>query len=116
MSATPKVQQSKAPNEPPYIRFPPFPTPPPGVEIIPFKQFKECGIQLFCADEEVELDGRNIPTVELRIIHDTDVCKTNAKRKRKKNKTADPSVVVIPKEWWQTWDEGEDLRVFTYDS
>ena len=104
-----------------YVRFPPFPAPPPGVEIIPFKDFKECGIKVFSANEEVELDGRNVPTVELHHAHEADVCKSNVKRKRKKIKNAVNSASVVgvtgqKKEWWQTWEDGEEERLYRYDT
>ncbi|KDR84166.1 hypothetical protein GALMADRAFT_133521 [Galerina marginata CBS 339.88] len=59
------------------VRFPPFPPVPPGISILPFSQFKEHGIQIFTDPElGVEVDGLGIPTVRLRVPHDTDVCKT----------------------------------------
>ncbi|KAF8956687.1 hypothetical protein BDZ97DRAFT_1850031 [Flammula alnicola] len=83
--AEPSTTSATVVNQPnaPLIRFPPFPPVPPGVKITPFKQFKEHGIQIF-SDTGVEIDGLGIPTVRLRVPHDTDVCKTQTKRKKTK--------------------------------
>ncbi|KAJ7125305.1 hypothetical protein C8R44DRAFT_852105 [Mycena epipterygia] len=88
--------------------FPPFPVVPEGVEIIPFKDFKERGIQVqvFDAVDDTERDGLGIPTVALRVKHDTDVSKTNPDRKKKK----EAARFGFKKEWWEDWEEGEDLR------
>ncbi|KAL4264501.1 VRR-NUC domain-containing protein [Pleurotus pulmonarius] len=116
------------------LRFPPFPPVPPGVVITPFSQFRECGIQIEfgAGDGDIELDGRGIPTLELRTKHDTDESKSEA-RKRKKtrqrqredeeqrarqrvaNNTSAPKTPAtlgkpLIKEWWQDWEEGENLR------
>ena len=108
----------------PFIRFPPFPNAPEGVTIMPFKDFKPRGIQLFAQlkrsgngdgdeDEDVELDGLGIPTLELRVKHSTDECKSNKRKKRKKKHTADaaPGAPVKKSPWYEEWEEGEDLRV-----
>jgi hypothetical protein len=124
MSKPPGKAASAVPDiDPTFIRFPPFPAVPEGVTIIPFKDFKECGLQVFNDDPEVELDGRGIPTVELPVKHATDESKTNAKKKRKKaaqvpltNAYANNGVPQAKKEWWQTWEETEASRVYHYDS
>lgn len=106
----------------PFIRFPPFPNPPEGVTIMPFKDFKPRGIQLFAQlkrsqdgdeDEDVELDGMGIPTLELRVKHTTDECKSNKRKKRKKKHAlnATPGAPVKKSPWYEEWEEGEDLRV-----
>lgn len=95
----------------PYYKWPPFPIPPPGANIIPFKDFKPSGIQVMM-DDEVELDGENIPTVQLLVTHDGEA---RPKKKRKTQKTAGGEVVKR-KPWWEDWAEGEDLRSnFKYD-
>ncbi|KAF8549702.1 hypothetical protein OG21DRAFT_1447577 [Imleria badia] len=109
-------------QELPFIKFPPFPEPPPGVTIMSFKDFKPRGIQLFSEpkkggpgaedDEDAELDALGIPTVELRVKHTTDECKSNTRKKRKKKKAAVVEPVpakMLP--WYEEWEEGEDLRV-----
>ncbi|KIJ13310.1 hypothetical protein PAXINDRAFT_100774 [Paxillus involutus ATCC 200175] len=104
--------------EPPFIKFPPFPKPPEGVTIMPFKNFKARGIQLFSesrqlGDDEDELDALGIPTVELRIKHATDECKSSTRKKRKKKKNAMMAEALPVKKlaWYDEWQEGEDLRV-----
>lgn len=99
----------------PVVRFPPFPPVPPGVTIKPFKEFKEWGILMFGNRDDVELDGLGVPTVELRVVHDTDEYKTEARIKRKKKQQQiDPStgvkVPALKKEWWEQWEDAEDLR------
>lgn len=95
----------------PYYKWPPFPNPPHGVNIIPFKDFKPSGIQVVM-DDEVELDGENIPTVQLLVTHDGEA---RPKKKRKTQKTAGGEIVKR-KPWWEDWAEGEDLRSnFKYD-
>jgi hypothetical protein len=105
-------------EEMPFIIFPPFPTPPPGVTLIPFKDFRPRGIQLFSEatggldEEDMELDGIGIPTVELRVKHSTDECKSNTrKRKRKKKTTAADGIPAKKLPWYEEWEEGEDLRI-----
>ncbi|KAI6042833.1 hypothetical protein EDC04DRAFT_2563698 [Pisolithus marmoratus] len=116
----------------PFFKFPPFPRPPEGANIMPFQEFKPRGIQLFAQmkksgdedgdgdDEDVEVDGLGIPTVELRVKHASDECKSNKRKKRKKKKNTDaPSGVPAKKlPWYEEWEEGEDLRVTKnlYDS
>ncbi|KAJ7455821.1 hypothetical protein FB451DRAFT_639097 [Mycena latifolia] len=90
------------------FRFPPFPEVPEGVTIISFKDFKEHGIQVFQADDDIERDGLGIPTIPLRVKHDTDVSKTNPNRTKKSAKELKGQ--VFRKEWWEDWAEGEDLR------
>jgi len=95
--------------------FPPFPLVPEGVTIVPFREFKERGIQLFATDhgDDVERDGLGIPTVELRVRHDADVCKTGAKKRKRakvQQKVDSAATPGVRKEWWEQWMEAEDLR------
>lgn len=97
----------------PLLTFPPFPPIAEGNTLVPFKDFKPSGIQIFSVDGEVELDGLGIPTVELRVKHDTDESKTGVKRGKKKKKViqtvdGEPARRLT---WWEEWEEGEDLRV-----
>ncbi|KAG6875987.1 hypothetical protein C0992_001542 [Termitomyces sp. T32_za158] len=94
------------------LSFPPFPTAPPGVTIIPFKDFKERGIQMFPENDEIESDGLGIPTVVLKTRHDTDECKTQTKRQKKAElplKT--PAAPGARKEWWDIWMDNEDSKM-----
>jgi len=91
--------------------FPPFPTPPPGVKIIPFKDFKEYGIRFQPGPGDEEVDGLGIPTIPMTKAHSNNVCKTNTKRKRENDtlqarKKADKGNRL----WWEQWDEGEFNR------
>ncbi|PFH50420.1 hypothetical protein AMATHDRAFT_61135 [Amanita thiersii Skay4041] len=115
MTATP------APNQEFMIKFPPFPTAPPGVTITPFNQYKETGIKLFCSNEDgIEVDGLGIPTVELLKKHNTDKCKTDAQKKKKEkqaNAPAKPAPKPSPlpppprqKSWWEVWKEEEPSK------
>jgi hypothetical protein len=101
--------------DPDFLRFPPFPVPPSGTKIIPFKDFKERGIQMNLSGDSnrVEVDGLGIPTVEMRSKHGTDQCKTgSAVRLKKKPPPPDRGRLEGKKkwEWWDIWEEGEDLR------
>lgn len=90
------------------LTFPPFPKAPPGVTIVPFKDFKERGIQIFPENDEIETDGLGIPTVVLKTRHDTDNCKTQTKRTKKAElppKT--PADSRVRKEWWDIWMDNE---------
>jgi hypothetical protein len=71
------------PPNAPLIRFPPFLDVPEEVTILPFKTFREHGIQIFTSGYGDEIDGLGIPTVALRVPHDTDACKMDAKKKKK---------------------------------
>ncbi|KAF7304541.1 hypothetical protein HMN09_00856800 [Mycena chlorophos] len=94
----------------------PFPSIPAGVEILPFAEFKECGIRMPVRaseadqhDDGVERDAHGIPTIPLRAKHDTDVSKTIPNKKRTPREWA-ASRPNFRKEWWLDWAEGEDLR------
>ncbi|KAG6855961.1 hypothetical protein H0H87_008975 [Tephrocybe sp. NHM501043] len=68
---------------------------------------------MFPAENDViERDVFGIPTVELRIKHDTDTCKTETKRKRRVETSfkATPGVPGVRKEWWEIWEENEELK------
>ncbi|KAJ7772438.1 hypothetical protein B0H16DRAFT_1714640 [Mycena metata] len=113
--STPAANTPDPECPPRQLRFPPFPVVPEGVTIVPFEAFQEHGIQIRLLDEpdeeDVEKDGLGIPTVPLRVKHDTDVSKTNPNRKRKTAKElAAAARAGVRKEWWEDWDEGEDLR------
>ncbi|CDO69572.1 hypothetical protein BN946_scf184759.g12 [Trametes cinnabarina] len=94
----------------PWLTFPPFPQPPPGVDLIPFSAFKPAGIQLATEPAEpgdVERDGLGIPTVTLRVHHDLTAME---KRKRKKPTKVGKDGVVRRAMWYEEWAEGEELR------
>ncbi|SRR6266550_3160155 len=112
------AQQTTASTDTDFIRFPPFPLVPPGVEIIPFKDYKETGIKLFCpGDDGIEVDGQDIPTVELEKKHTTDKCKTDALREMedkkdkpivaKKRKIKTSAMSAAPRKWWEIWQDEE---------
>lgn len=104
-----------------FIKYPPFPDPPPGVAIIPFTQFTPSGIRINvegATDEQpshgVELDGQGRPTVMLRVRHST----TNSERRRKKKQPqtiVQPNGVMRNMHWFETWEAGDDLRRSVFD-
>ncbi|KAJ7631869.1 hypothetical protein DFH06DRAFT_1479747 [Mycena polygramma] len=105
------AKSTPAPPDSHKFRFPPFPEVPAGVTITAFKDFKEHGIQVFETEDEIEKDGLGIPTIPLRTKHDTDFSKTNPNRKRKTAKEmAAARGPGFRKQWWEDWEEGEDLR------
>ncbi|KAF8914386.1 hypothetical protein CPB84DRAFT_1742154 [Gymnopilus junonius] len=78
-STQPESTQPEPESTTPAFHFPPFPAAPEGISILPFSQFKEHGIQIFTdPDTGVEIDGLGIPTVRLRVAHNTDARKTKA--------------------------------------
>ena len=93
-----------------FFTFPPFPTVPEGVTIMPFKEFKEGGICIEAGADEEEVDTLGIPTVPIHKRHDIDQCKTNAKRKRKAEKVKAKKTPVVQKLWWEQWDDTEASR------
>ncbi|KAK0230204.1 hypothetical protein IW262DRAFT_1336976 [Armillaria fumosa] len=88
------------------IRFPPFPQPPEGVEIIPFKDYKEVGILKETADY-IERDALQIPTVAMKSVHSTDMCKTNAQSGAKDTKKFHSKAAGGRREWWNDWEDME---------
>ncbi|KAG2013103.1 hypothetical protein CC2G_010042 [Coprinopsis cinerea AmutBmut pab1-1] len=85
-------------------------------KLIPFKEFKERGI---CVEpraddpEELEVDTLGVPTVALPKVHDTDRCKTNTKRKRRREEAARDKERLggrggLP--WWEHWEVSEEGR------
>lgn len=112
----PAVSQLKASHA---YTFPPFPQPPQGVTITPFKEFKERGIQIAPGENDTEVDALGIPTVVLGTPHDTDICKTNTKRKKppqgpdwalESDNTPRPSGKT---EWFDLWQP--DLEYKSYN-
>ncbi|KAF8212335.1 hypothetical protein K438DRAFT_1806372 [Mycena galopus ATCC 62051] len=76
--------------------FPPFPSAPQGVKIIPFKDFTEYGARVVGADG-VERDGLGIPTIALK--------------NKKKEKPVATGGTSLKREWWEGWKlAGQPLR------
>lgn len=99
----------------PYLTFPPFPKAPEGVIIMPFKEFKEGGICVEPGPDDAEVDTLGIPTVPIKVRHDTDWCKSKTKRKRKaeslnSKKKSKPTVQRL---WWEQWEDAEAVRFAT---
>ncbi|KAF7352100.1 hypothetical protein MVEN_01172800 [Mycena venus] len=84
-----------------------FPEISPGTTIVPFKDFKEHGIQRSLDPDGIERDNLGIPTLELRFKHDTDVSKTNPEQTAS-GVSFRPAFKV---EWWQDWEKDEHLRM-----
>jgi hypothetical protein len=104
-------------NEVPFIKFPPFPKPPPGVEIISFESFQPAGIQIAIIDDPtdgdyIEHDGLGIPTIFLKVKHViTDDLEKKKKKKRKKGGGGAAAAADGRKlSWWEQWIEAEELR------
>ena len=101
-------------------RFPPFPQPPPGVTIIPFKDFKPAGIQVPALGfpDGIERDGLGIPTCALKVrVDDNEHVSGNPKKKKKKGRRKYTGSVAggvqadrrrLP--WWEEWAIDEDKR------
>lgn len=89
----------------PWYKWPPFPTKPEGVTIIPFSQFVATGLQVDNEDEGVGLDGQGKPTINLPKRHDGE-----KKKRRKKKQGPNGEMIEVPMSWWE-----EDTRRFKYD-
>jgi hypothetical protein len=114
------------------LRFPPFPPIPDGVVLIPFHLFRPSGIRVPIDDDDdddddldvdngervsemIECDGLGIPTVALRVKHNTDSLEKKKKRKKKTNGAQQMQVAEKPKTWWEVWEECEEIRRNGYD-
>ncbi|KAH7871663.1 uncharacterized protein C8R40DRAFT_548584 [Lentinula edodes] len=63
------------------FNFPPFPSAPEHVTIVPFRDFKDNGLKIQEDDYDgPEVDALNIPTVVIEKRHAGDVCKTRSER------------------------------------
>lgn len=98
------------PVEAPWLTFPPFPEPPPGVTLIPFSEFKPNGLYLRMDDDQgPEIDPLGIPTVTLGVKHA--LTEEEQTRKKKKKKTTIKAGGVVRKLlWFEEWEEGEHMR------
>ncbi|PBK67103.1 hypothetical protein ARMSODRAFT_1021063 [Armillaria solidipes] len=88
------------------MRFPPFPQAPEGVEIVPFKDYKEVGILKETADR-VERDALQIPTVAIKSVHSNDRCKTNVQSGGTDTEEFHSNAVGGIREWWNDWEDME---------
>ncbi|KAI0089214.1 hypothetical protein BDY19DRAFT_944738 [Irpex rosettiformis] len=115
--ATMQVDETAAEVKP-FITYPPFLTPPPGVKILPFTQFKEPGIAVRIDVDETdgEVDGLGVPTVTLNSRHDLTQEERKMGKKRLANATqitADGQVRRIA--WHEEWRSHEKAHQFSYD-
>jgi hypothetical protein len=83
---------------------------PEGVVIIPFKDFKERGICVEPGPNEDEVDAIGIPTVAMK-PHEADRCKTNTRRKQKKEEASKRKALNKSSPWWERWEEDEESRI-----
>lgn len=93
--------------------YPPWPTPPEGVTIMSFKNFKQRGIQIAPGPDEEEVDILGIVTVAVKTRHSNDVCKTNTKRKKRMEEAAKKAAAGIKKDLWEQWEDKESTRMTT---
>ncbi|KAG9124655.1 hypothetical protein FRC07_010733 [Ceratobasidium sp. 392] len=97
------------PEDVPWYKWPPFPTKPDGVEVIPFSQYVATGLWIDPEDESANPEGVGAPTVELESRHDGD-----KKKRRKKKKTVNGQMVEVPLEWWEEIEEDAKSSRPTY--
>jgi hypothetical protein len=101
----------------PFITYPPFPIPPPGVAIVPFSQFKPLGIAVSIDGDsgQIEVDGLGVPTVTLNSRHDL----TAEEKKMGKKKVANKTIVApdgTKRQLWQEeWKATEKVGSFKYN-
>ncbi|KAG9318022.1 hypothetical protein JVU11DRAFT_85 [Chiua virens] len=98
-------------------RFPPFPAPPDGAEIVPLSAFVPVGYrwETTPSGETIEVDAwAGIPTVKV-LNEEESAKKRKAKRRRRNAGNAfDAEGKLIP--WWEEWEEGEDARTMNETS
>ncbi|KAJ7056331.1 hypothetical protein C8F01DRAFT_1257598 [Mycena amicta] len=85
--------------------FPPFPTVPDGVHIIPFAEFQEYGTKIFGADG-IERDGLGIPTIILP--NRTKGGKKKKNRKKGGKLAAAGTGTGVVGECWECWEKYGD--------
>ena len=94
-----------------WLRFPPFPTAPPGETLISFKDFKPSGFPIASHDAEpdqVKLDGTGRPTVTLRVKHSlTSEEQSKSKRRKKKRTIVTETGGTRTLMWYEQWAEDE---------
>ncbi|CAE6495482.1 unnamed protein product [Rhizoctonia solani] len=84
----------------PFYKWPPFPTKPEGVIIIPFSQFVATGLKADQDDGDPGVDQQGIQTIGLQARHDGD-----KKKRRRKKKNENGEVVEVPLAWWEELEE-----------
>jgi hypothetical protein len=94
------------------LRFPPFPTIPNGISIIPFKDFVPYGYKRIKMDtgEEIEVDALGgLPTV--KVLSDEEVAQKikDYKKRRNAGQSTDATGRIVP--WWEEWEEAENSRI-----
>src|SRR5260370_17859302 len=94
--------------------WPPFPQPPLGTPITPFRDFEPKGIIVPLEDNAQELDGDGVPTVRLRVQHTWGSGKE--KRKTKNKKAKGPLAELTQEElakvtWDKKWELVEQIRM-----
>jgi hypothetical protein len=96
-------------------RFPPFPTAPVGVAIVPFSAFVPAGYRRVTDPSGGEVDAWvGIPTVKLLSDEETAQRRKAKKRRRNAGNAMDAEGRLIP--WWEEWEEGEPLRAVSEPS
>ncbi|KAG8818182.1 hypothetical protein FRC17_010911 [Serendipita sp. 399] len=107
-AAPPPAPEPKPPVDPKWV-WPPFPTPPPGISIIPFHQFEPKGI-VISLDDDSELDGDGVKTVMLQVKHGFGGHRAK-KGKKKKNPLEDIGEEELQKMTWdKRWELAEEMR------
>jgi len=96
------------------IDFPPFPPPPPGVVITPFKDFIPAGYAR-TVDEQgkvIEVDAHaGLPTVKLATEEEALQRQKERKKRRHAGQCTDANGRLIP--WWEEWEQGEHERTMS---
>ncbi|CAE7217457.1 unnamed protein product [Rhizoctonia solani] len=89
------------PEDVPFYKWPPFPTKPEGVTIIPFSQFVATGLKVDQDDDETPgVDQEGIHTTGLQARHDGE-----KKKRRRKKKNENGEIVEVPLAWWEELEE-----------
>ncbi|KAJ1309928.1 hypothetical protein OPQ81_006687 [Rhizoctonia solani] len=97
----------------PFYKWPPFPTKPEGVTIIPFSQFVATGLRADQDDDDTPgVDQQGIRTIGLQARHDGE-----KKKRRRKKKNEKGEIVEVPLAWWEELEEDtkNTKPIYKYD-
>ncbi|KIJ63384.1 hypothetical protein HYDPIDRAFT_156232 [Hydnomerulius pinastri MD-312] len=93
------------------LRFPPFPAPPQGVAILPFKDFKAFGYKRVANEsgQEIEVDAfAGQPTAKVASEEEAAQRRKDKKKRKNAGQSTDANGRLIP--WWEEWEESESSR------
>jgi hypothetical protein len=109
--------QPQAEADPGFLSWPPFPLPPAGVTLIPFREFEPKGIfKVKEPFEEEEFDAEGVPTIKLAVEHGSlqeKAARERLKRARKRQRAAAQGGAGLTaaemaeqrSHWYEVWED-----------